>query len=275
MVASSPADDERWRKKESKRLAKGGDASVMTAPNGYIDCACVIHGKKYDWYYVENLYNMLRQHSRFDIKLHVFTEPDRSVPPHMIKHALTEWPGISGHKKSWWYKMQMFDPDNFSGRLFYLDLDVVIVRDIDWVWSLDPNYFWTIRDFRYLWRSGHRGINSSMMIWDTRRFQHIWRAFRDRNIAATVKQYHGDQDFLTAFLDPKELRFFNEQLVKSWRWQIKDGGFDMEKRVYLRPDAGSVLDPKVAVMIFHGSPKPHEVTDSVIRALWAAPAQPR
>ena len=241
------------------------------APAGTVDCACVIHGKKYDWSYVENLSAMLRRHSEFDVRLHVFTEAERSVPSPLIKHTLTEWPGVSGPKKSWWYKMQMFDNNHFAGRLLYLDLDVVIARNIDWVWNLSDKHFWSIRDFRHLWRSNYQGINSSMMVWDTRRFQHVWQAFQDRNIAATVKQYHGDQDFLTAVLTHKELRFFDEQLVKSWRWQIKDGGYDMKRRTYNRPDAGSVLDPYTAVMIFHGSPKPHEVQDTLIHQLWHTP----
>jgi len=44
----------------------------------------------------------------------------------------------------------------------------------------------------------------------------------------------------------------------------------MRTRVYRRPDAGSVLDPETAVMIFHGSPKPHEVQDLVVQKLWTA-----
>ena len=236
--------------------------------SGYVDCGCVIHGDLYDWRYVENLYAMLQHHSQFDIRLHVFTELERPVPTHMIKHVLTPWPGISGRKKSWWYKMQMFDSKNFSGRLLYLDLDVVIVRDIDWVWNLNPNYFWAINDFRRLWRPNYHGINSSMMYWNTAQFQHVWTAFQNRNIAAVVKQFHGDQDFLTATLDTRELRFFDERYVKSWRWQIKDGGMDMKTRIYRRPDAGSVLDPETAVMIFHGTPKPHEIKDLVVSRSW-------
>ena len=84
-----------------------------------------------------------------------------------------------------------------------------------------------------------------------------------------IRQHHGDQDFLNTVLNhERDLRFFPEHLVRSWRWQIKDGGMDMKTRLYNRPDAGTVLDPVTAVMIFHGSPKPHEIQDSVIQNLW-------
>jgi len=62
---------------------------------GRIDCACVIHGSGYDWSYVERLYNMLCRNLHAEVRLHVYTEHDRSVPPHMVKHILTDW-GIAG-----------------------------------------------------------------------------------------------------------------------------------------------------------------------------------
>ena len=235
-----------------------------------MDCACVIHGNLYPWEYVERLYHMITTNLSCPVRFHVFTEHDRPVPATMIKHILQDWPGIAGRKKAWWYKMQMFDGLHVQGRLLYFDLDTVIARPIDWMLSLPSEYFWTIRDFRHLWRPNWRGINSSIMLWDTVRYRWIWQRFQENNIAAVTRQFHGDQDFMNSVLTDKHLRFMPEHLVKSWRWQIKDGGMDMRTRVYRRPDAGSVLDPDTAVMIFHGSPKPHEVQDPVIQRLWTA-----
>lgn len=236
--------------------------------NNVMDCACVIHGDRYDWTYVERLYNMLKRNSTYDISFHVFTEKKRTVPPHMIKHVLEDWPGVAGPKKAWWYKMQMFNPAHVSGKLLYMDLDVVITKNIDWMWNLDTRYFWAIRDFKCLWRPTWRGMNSSIMLWDTTHWNKIWTEFQNRNIAATVKQFHGDQDFLNSLITDKHLRFFDQDAIKSWRWQIKDGGLDMKTRSYNKLGAGSVLDPKTAVMIFHGSPKPHEIADPVISQYW-------
>ena len=86
---------------------------------GRIDCACVIHGSGYDWQYVERLYNMLCRNLLKEVRLHVYTEHDRSVPPHMVKHILEDW-GISGPKRSWWYKMQLFNPTHFAGNMLQL-----------------------------------------------------------------------------------------------------------------------------------------------------------
>ena len=231
--------------------------------------ACVIHGTAYDWIYVERLYNMLKINSTHDIRLHVFTEPSRVVPAPFVKHELTEWPGISGPKKSWWYKMQMFDPAHNLGRVLYFDLDTVITKNIDWMWQLSDNYFWAVKDFKHLWRSAWNGINSSVMIWDTQKFAWIWNDFCGKNINATVKLHHGDQDYLNTVLSDQDRRFIDPEVVKSWRWQCKDGGMDMRTRQYRSPNAGTVVDPKTAVMVFHGKPKPHEVADPVISQYWS------
>ena len=237
------------------------------------NCACVIHGTAYDWIYVERLYNMLQANSFHQIQMHVFTEASRKVPTNMIKHELQEWPGIAGPRKSWWYKMQMFNSKHFEGRMLYLDLDTVITKNLDWMWTLPEQHFWAIRDFKYLWRPSWQGLNSSVMLWDTARYHWIWQDFLTKNINATVKLYHGDQDYLTSVLDPKDLRFFDVNTIKSWRWQCKDGGYNMTKRAYNRPDTGTTVDPATAIMVFHGQPKPHEIQDSVIDQYWSIKAK--
>jgi hypothetical protein len=237
------------------------------------NCACVIHGDAYDWIYVERLYNMLKTNLSYEIRMHVFTEPNRPVPAPYIKHELQEWPGIAGPKKSWWYKMQMFNSKHFAGRMLYLDLDTVITKDLDWMWNLPDQHFWAIKDFKYLWRSNFYGLNSSVMLWDTERYHWIWKDFQTKNINATVKLHHGDQDYLNSVLTSKDLRFFDVDTIKSWRWQCKDGGYNMSKRQYNRPDTGTVVDPATAIMVFHGRPKPHELQDSVVERYWTVVAK--
>lgn len=233
-----------------------------------VNCSCVIHGDAYGWKYVDRLYEMLKLNSTKTIKLHVFTESHRPVPDHMIKHELESWPGIAGPKKSWWYKMQMFDPRHNIGQMLYLDLDTILTGDIDWVWNLSTDYFWSIRDFKYLWRPNWNGLNSSFMYWNPENFHWIWQKFLQQDIHELAKHYHGDQDFLNSVLDNQHLRLVDDSLIKSWRWQIKDGGMDMKTRIYRRPDAGSILDPRAKILVFHGRPKPHEIADPVIQRLW-------
>jgi hypothetical protein len=186
----------------------------------------------------------------------------------MIKHSLTPWPGIHGRRRAWWYKMQMFDPAHVPGRLIYFDLDTVIVSNLDWMLQLDLDYFWTIHDYKRLWRPTWQGMNSSVMLWHTQKQSQIWRQFASADLDTVVSTYRGDQDYLEVCIDPTVKRYFDQDLIRSWRWEIKDGGFDVKTRTYRRPQAGSVLTPGCSVMVFHGQPKPHEVHDPVLLAHW-------
>lgn len=233
-----------------------------------LDCVCVIHGDRYRWRYVENLYAMLHRHITAEIRLHVFTEAHRTVPDHMIPHRLEEWPEISNGRRAWWYKMQMFDPRHGLGRVLYLDLDVVLCGSLDWVLQLDTNHFWAIHDWRRLWKPQWLGLNSSMMYWDCSGWPQPWQQFQDLGLQQAVRRYHGDQDLLTEALPRGAVRYFPDHAVRSWRWQIRDGGMDPRTRCYARPGAGSIITPDASVLVFHGNPKPHEIDDVIIRPMW-------
>ena len=233
-----------------------------------IDCACVIHGSGYEWLYVERLYAMLLKQIPQGVRMHVFTEHHRSVPPHMIKHCLDEWPGIGGPKRSWWYKMQLFNREHFDGVLLYFDLDVVIVRDLGWISDCHSDYFWAIRDFRYLQRKNISNLNSSMMYVDIDRFGWIWDDFVKLPINDVVKRWPGDQDYLGHVLSVNQRRFFDDRLLESYRWQTIDGGYDFQRRRHREPGAGIRIAPDTAVVVFHGQPKPHQLPQCELRTIW-------
>ena len=235
---------------------------------GIIDCACVIHSTGYDWTYVERLYNMLTRNLPNGIRFHVYTEHDRSVPPHLIKHILEEWPGISGPKRSWWYKLQLFNPEHHRGNLLYFDLDTVIVRDVSWITQLDSSYLWGIRDFRHLFSRSRCSLNSSVMWWNVDQFKWVWDEFKNVDIVKTSRQYPGDQDYLNAKVGPNRLRYLSDQQIKSWRWECNDGGYDFQRRKHRTPGTGTKIDGDTSVLVFHGHPKPHAIKDKIVQELW-------
>lgn len=242
-------------------------STVMQPLTGPIDCACVIHGNGYSWNYVEKLYSMLNRNISVGVKFHVYTEHDRAVPAPWIKHSLIDW-GISGPKKSWWYKMQLFNPEFHSGPLLYFDLDTVITKNIDWIWQLPLKYFWAIRDFRHLWRPTSYNINSSVMWWNTAQYEYVWNSFKNQQIAEMLKRYHGDQDYITDAITETDRRFFDVEQVNSWRWQALDGGYDFRSKKYKNPGAGTVDAKKTSILVFHGNPKPDKVQDAVVAHYW-------
>ena len=235
--------------------------------NGPIDCACVIYGDAYSWTYVERLYSMLSRHLSAGVRLHVYTEADRPVPAPMVKHVLANW-GDLGHKRNWWYKMQLFNTHHHAGPLLYFDLDTVIVQNIDWIVQSNLDYFWAIRDFKYLWRPAHYGVNSSIMWWDTAKFQHVWTGFSQQDFKSLLRKYHGDQDFITDAIPQPDRRLLDANRIKSWRWQALNGGYDFTGKTHRAPTSGTQIHSDTSVLIFHGDPKPDKISDPVIVEHW-------
>jgi hypothetical protein len=186
----------------------------------------------------------------------------------MIKHCLQEWPGISGPKRSWWYKLQLFDPGHFAGDLLYFDLDTVIVSDISWCVESSAQDFWTLRDFRYLQKNSHQGINSSLMWFNTQRFAWVWQGFVAAGADRVSTQYPGDQDYLYVTIPVAQRRLYDDRRVASYRWQLCQGGWDFARRRPQRPGIETVIPTDVSVITFHGRPKPHQITDPVIAQHW-------
>ena len=241
--------------------------TTPTAPTGPIDCACVIHGTSYDWTYVERLYNMLNRHITPGIRLHVYTEAERTVPAPMIKHELEPW-NITRARRGWWYKMQLFNSAHHAGPLLYFDLDTVIVNNIDWIWSQPLKYFWAVRDFKYLWRPTHHNINSSIMWWDTTKYHKVCQDFCQQDLQQIMRRYHGDQDYISYAIPQNQRRCLQQDRVLSWRWQCLDGGYDFRLRRGHAPGTGTVLTDNASVLVFHGNPKPNQIEDKLVQAHW-------
>jgi hypothetical protein len=187
----------------------------------------------------------------------------------MIKHCLDDWAGISGPKRSWWYKMQLFNAEQWQGNLLYLDLDVIVHRSMDWAPDADISNFWTIKDFRYLQNPRYECMNSSLMWWNVPKFDWVYRRFIDQGPGNISTRYQGDQDFLHATIGHNERRYYDNWRVQSWRWQAHDGGFDFTSRKTKAPGTGTKVSNDSSVLVFHGKPKPHEIKDPLVVTLWA------
>ncbi len=165
-----------------------------------IDCACLIHDTLYDWSYVDKLYRSLCRNLTPTVRMHVYTESTRFVPNNYIRHNIEEWDGVRGPKRSWWYKIQLFNTAHWersNTKMLYFDLDTVIVGNIDWLWQGDSNKFWAPRDFKYLMRSSRWAINSSVMWFDPSKYQYVYRDFDLKQIVNNPRcPWHGDQDYI-------------------------------------------------------------------------------
>jgi lipopolysaccharide biosynthesis glycosyltransferase len=186
----------------------------------------------------------------------------------MIKHELEHW-GVEGPKKSWWYKLQLFNPAHHQDNLLYFDLDVIILRDMEWIRQCNPELLWAIRDFRYLQRPNEHLLNSSVMWWNVSAFADIWYGLQKENLQNLFNRWPGDQDYITHTIPLSRRRFFEDQLFESYRWQVLDGGYNFQRRCHREPGAGARVAGDTAVVVFHGQPKPHQLPASELRTIWS------
>lgn len=106
------------------------------------------------------------------------------------------------------------------------------------------------------------------MWWNVPNWQVVWDQFARSNINDVIRRYHGDQDLINVLVEPPQRQFFDSTRIQSWRWQAHDGGWDFRTRKPRTPGLGTCIDDTVSVLVFHGRPKPHQVTDSAIIEIW-------
>jgi hypothetical protein len=244
------------------------NSTTTLTSDSHIDCACVIHGDAYSWTYVERLFNMLNRNLTKSVRFHVYTEAERPVPSPMVKHVLPNW-GIHGSKRSWWYKLQLFDPSQHSGPMLYFDLDTVIINNIDWICEQPLGWFWAVRDFKYLWRPTHYSINSSIMWWDTCKFAYVWEEFQRKNLQEVMKKYRGDQDYIFNTIKQQNIRYLDSSRIKSWKWECMTGGPDFKRKKHTDADNyNTLITADTDILIFHGQPKPDKMQDPTVNQHW-------
>ena len=180
---------------------------------------CIRTGSKYGQEYESRLYGGLLRHATapFDFECH------------------------GGPYEGWWNKILLFAP---VSRVVYLDLDVVIAGNIDFLFEYNGP-FCIMKD---PWSGGY---NSSVMS--------IAPGFGgellDRFLLApesVMKDYPGDQDFITKYVG----------VVDTWQ-QLYPGKIKSYKADNLEsgPDGASIV-------VFHGKPKMADIEEGWVKDAW-------
>ena len=141
-------------------------------------------------------------------------------------------------KPGWWAKIDLFQPGRFDGRVLYLDLDTVIVGPLEPV--VERTGIVHLKD----WGWKKNDYCSAVMVWDAGEHAEIYEHFTP----AVMDQFRGDQDWLTHLGGWDALR---KGLNVSYRYESRQA-----------PPAGA------STVSFHGTPKPHEVTDGWVPKVW-------
>ncbi len=228
-----------------------------------INFCCVLYGTKYQPIYVQNLYNMVSRNLSVPHKFYCFTDHvklDKILEGDII---VKQFP--LHDMQGWWNKMQLFHPDNgLSGVNLYMDLDVVLMRNIDCFANFeDEKTFSITSDFngRMIW------YNSSLMKWHSETMKPIiWDEFaKDRSYWYRLQ---GDQNAITELLrkDKKfhkhNVRTFPDEWTFSYKW------FDRNEPRFGKNLWTFEQNENAKVAVFHGYPKPHESDKDWVKNNW-------
>jgi len=239
-----------------------------------LQVACVRWGKAFGVEYVERLHDMVRRNlADGTVGRFVCLTDD---PEALRGLAGVETQLLPAGLTGWWNKLALFAPGTFNvgDQVLYFDLDTLVCGTLDKLAALRPA-FAILRDaYR------HDGFQSSVMSFaaDTELTTAIWEEFQLRVIGPIFQpdQAHrwdpaahwpgGDQEYLEKFFARSG---YNARRIggECWPPEILQ---DLLPGVLRSYKVECVADPPkgTSVVYFHGHPRPHEVLDGWVPAVW-------
>jgi len=225
---------------------------------------CVKWGNKYISQYANVLYNMVKRHTTLPFEFHCITDNPTGLDSHIKTIKLPNDPWL----KTWWSKLWMFGSHlPLQGNILYFDLDIIVFRNIDNLFTHNPGKFMIIRDFNRCRIKDWKLCNSSVMRWQTGTMNFLWDDFKIRH-TQIMQSNHGDQDYITARAND-QINHWPDEWIRSYKWEmigLKDTKIRKGKKYVFEHPARITEHNKVAV--FHGDPKPFNCGDDFVVENW-------
>ena len=252
---------------------------------------CLKHGNKYSGEYVNKLYRMCKKHTTLPFEFVCITERAEGLDPDIQIYPCPDW-GVAGERKSWWYKVMLFEPrfqEAMGDEFIFFDLDVVIFNDIDRLWTYKPGQFVVIQDFNRCRIKNWHVRNSSVMKFHVGCENQVWHEFA-KNKSAVINRMHGDQDWVTKCLPNSEM--WPKSWVMSYKWEmgvhvrkpefgqrhhiidnrtiventlVIKNGVKQNVTTYKKPS----ITEETCVAVFHGRPNPEQcMEDPLVGDNW-------
>lgn len=216
---------------------------------------CIKWGDRYPANYVNRLYNMVRRNTTLDFRFYCFTDDAAGLDKNIIIKDLPVM-NVSPEDNKFAYRKEAgLCDDNLGGlngqRVLYFDLDVVIVANIDCFFTYPKGDDFVIIDD---WNSkGNRVGQASCYSWVVGTLGYVKEYF-ENNPKEVVTQFHtASQEYLSDQIIKKygALNFWPDEWCRSFRFHCMPIGF---LRKFITP----LIPAGAKLIIFHGSPKPHE-----------------
>jgi hypothetical protein len=216
---------------------------------------CIKWGTRYPADYANRLYNMVTGNSCYPIDFYCFTEDSEGLDDRIIVKPLPDLKGKPEDPSFAYQKEAGLCDDDLGGlngqRVLFFDLDVIIVDNIDGFFEFpDGDDFVIIND----WNSpGDNVGQASCYSFVVGTLGYIKQYFEEHPEEVVEKFYTASQEYLSDQVIKKRgaLKFWPSDWCRSFRFDCLPWG---PLRLLLMPQI-----PKGAkLIVFHGSPNPHE-----------------
>ena len=231
---------------------------------------CLNWGKKYGPNYVNRLFHAVKNHLSLPHQFWCLTEDATGLNKDIGILPLHE-----SSLEYAWNKLVFFQPGlgQLLGTALYFDLDVVITDSINCLFEHRPHEtFLSVMDWN---RPEWPQFNASVLRFELSSHNDIWNDFKnavDSHVLIKAREwdgylrsldkvvywdgdlrYGGDQEWISIrYFDPQSLN--NHSYPQDWILSYKR--------------QSGTLPPDCKVMVFHGYPKPHEVSDHYVISHW-------
>ncbi len=213
---------------------------------------CMKWGSKYPATYVNRLHSMVRRNLGGAFRFVCLTDDPAGVDDGVeclpIPFVSADRPGRDGG----WRKLATFEAPLYDlrGLALFLDLDVVVLRDLEPFFTLDGDFL-IARDTL---RPSRAVGNSSVYRFRIGAHKPVVDAFR-ADEDAVLKAFRNEQAYLSARMkDAGALGYWPEGWCRSFKYDCLPG-WPMN---YLRD---AVAPPDARIVFFHGRPRPHEAVE--------------
>jgi hypothetical protein len=205
--------------------------------------------------YVNRLCNMVKRNTTYDIRFYCFTDDPQGLSDDVIAQPMTTL-NVPPEDNKYGYKKEAgLCDDNLGGlngqRVFFFDLDVVIIDNIDCFFEFPKDKeFVIINDWNT--KGDHIG-QASCYSWVVGELGFVKTYFEQHAKQVVDKYYTASQEFLSEQVIARygKLTFWPDSWSRSFRFHCAPKGI-------LRYFFDAKIPEGAKILVFHGSPKPHE-----------------
>ncbi len=207
-------------------------------------------GDTYNYKYVNALAENIRRHTKTKFTLSCLTDNDTGIDPNLVDETIP----FRHNYRGWWSKIELFRPEVFTGdRVFYMDLDTVVVNNIDEMLQFKTT-FAGIRDLYH-----HNFMQTGIMSWNPNYNHQVYENFVPRAGHIMMNYPEGDAKWI------RENVYNYDYLQDNFSGRIVS-----YKAHCLNKVTGQVSIPSEASIIcFHGRPRPHTIVNPLITEHWS------